>query len=106
MVHTLMAKNSRANDYTEAFGEELTILEYIQGINGADRYHGIPAGQSQSVLFKPSFGMLNKPKYLTLKKMGGLSIELESNDDYLDAIINPNKTVLTDVTKKTYSISY
>ena len=92
MMHTLTSKDSRNNDFTEAFGEELTILEDMMGTSNADSYHGIPAGQSQSVLFKPIFGLLNQPKYLPLKKMGGLSIELELNNNYLDAIVNPDET--------------
>ncbi len=72
-----------------------TIIEDILGNSGANNHHGIPGNQSQSVLFKPIFGLLNQPKYLPLKKMGGLSIELELNDNFLDAIINPFETPTT-----------
>ena len=47
MLHTLTSKQSRQNDYSEAFGEELTIIEDILGNSGANNHHGIPGNQSQ-----------------------------------------------------------
>ena len=96
MLHILKSKEIRKNDFSEAFGEELTFLDDIMGLDTPQRFSGIPGAQAQNVLFKPIFGLLNQPKYLPLKKMGGLSIELELNDNYLDAIINPDVELVAD----------
>ena len=96
MLHILKSKEIRKNDFSEAFGEELTFLDDIMGLNRPARFSGIPGAQSQNVLFKPIFGLLNQPKYLPLKKMGGLSIELELNDNYLDAIVDPDVEIVAD----------
>ncbi len=79
----------------------MTIIEDVIGTNNAaDKHHGIYGNQSQSVFFKPIFGLLNQPKYLPMKKMGGLSIELELNDNFLDATVDPDKVEASTPEKK------
>ena len=65
MMHTSTSTASRKNDFCEAFGNELTILENYTtpNVNTANLYRGIPGGQSQTVLFKPLLGLLNQNKF-------------------------------------------
>ncbi len=99
MMHTLTSTASRQNDFCEAFGNELTILEDYTtspNLNTADLFHGIPGTQSITVLFKPILGLLNQNKFLPLSKMGSMTLELELVDDVNEPIIMPDKTVSTD----------
>ena len=98
MMHTLTSTACRKNDFCEAFGNELTILEnYVTpSLNTATLYHGIPGGQSQTVLFKPLLGLLNQTKFLPLSKMGSMTLELELVDDINEPIIMPDAYISTD----------
>ena len=90
MMHTLTSKASRENDFCEAFGNELTIIEDYKGLDQADSYYGIPGGQSMTVLLKPILGLLNQPKFLPLAKMGPMVLELELVDDVNDSVVTPD----------------
>ena len=53
MMHTLQSKASRANQFAEGFGNELTIDENYRNIgteNIAEDYHGIPGKQKMTVV--------------------------------------------------------
>ena len=50
MMHTLTSKASRENDFCEAFGNELTILEDYIGLDQATTFYGIPGGQSMTII--------------------------------------------------------
>ena len=53
MMHTLQSKASRANQFAEGFGNEMTIDENYRSIkteNIAQYYHGIPGGQKMTVV--------------------------------------------------------
>ena len=90
MMHTLTSKASRANDFCEGFGNELTILEDYQGRDQATTFYGSPGGQSQTVLFKPLLGLLSQNKFLPLSKMGAMTLELELVDEFNDPIVSPD----------------
>ena len=87
MMHTLTSKASRENDFCEAFGNELTILEDYKGLDQANSFYGIPGGQSMTVLFKPLLGLLNQPNFLPLSKMGPMVLELELVDEFTDPVV-------------------
>ena len=78
----------------------LKVLELSSQYDGytesknASNWHGIKGGQSQTVLFKPLLGLFNQNKFLPLKKMGGLTLELELVDDFDIPIITPYTGVL------------
>ena len=65
MLKTLKASDALVNDDAEAFGQQIgkdTNLDVTT-------LSGIKGNQSQTVLFKPCSGLLNQPKYLSLRYM-------------------------------------
>ena len=100
MMHTLTSKASRENDFCEAFGNEITILEDYKGLDQADSFYGIPGNQSMTVLFKPLLGLLNQTKFLPLSKMP-MTLELELVDSRNEPIIQPDDASSTNPKKFT-----
>ena len=91
MVHTLLPSERRLNDFTEGFG-------HGRGINNAgttaDFHSGtlflpeaIPVGQSRTVMFQLMCGLFNQSKFLPLRYLQGLQIELEVVANYTDVCI-------------------
>ena len=83
MLHTLIAKESIANDAAEAFGYTTDDLE---NMTDATKFTGIGPQQSQTVMFKPLSGLLGQDKYLPIRYCP-LTIELELVDDINDPIV-------------------
>jgi hypothetical protein len=86
MFDQLTARDSRKNKMVEGFGNELDIYDAGLMINTtggtAPRvYPGIKGLQSQTVLFKPLFGLFTQNKYIPLKYAGPIIIELEVADN-------------------------
>ena len=106
MVHMMLPEERRLNDAAEAFG----IGDYddnIQDDVAEDRVIGfqsllntpwVGGGSSRVVLFPLLCGIFNQTKFLPLKYLQGLQIELEVVNNYTDCIctrpIIPNGQVL------------
>ena len=60
-------------------GGMIVLLNPLLHVNfalGSADYHGIPAGASKTVSFKPLIGIFNQSKYMPLM-WGGFVVELE-----------------------------
>ena len=83
MLKTLKATDALVNDEAEAFGQQIgkdTNLDVTT-------LSGIKGGQSQTILFKPCSGLLNQPKFISLRYMP-LTIELEIVNDPNEPIVS------------------
>jgi hypothetical protein len=80
MIHMMIAKESRENDMTEAFGQVWD--EYVWQQNRFDvvDFYGIEHNSSLTVLFKPHSGNLNQNELLPLR-YAPITIELELVDN-------------------------
>ena len=93
MIHTLLPAERRLNDYAEGFG-----LNSSYGVPGGamqfaniafDAGHEPPVilpDGSRVVQFSLLCGLFNQPKFLPLKYMQGLQIELEVVNDYNEVL--------------------
>ena len=86
MFSFLKSYGSVQNDMLESFG-----YEAHRGAPEAKELFGIKSGTYQTVLFKPMIGLLNQPKYISLKYVP-LTIELELDSDKEANIVTPNVT--------------
>jgi hypothetical protein len=88
MMHILIAKESRENDSAEAFGFLPDTHDWSQNQLNTDTLHGIGAGDSMTVLFKPLSGILNQNKMLPIR-YAPITLELELvSDETLPVISN------------------
>ena len=106
MLQLLKSKHSRQNEMSEGMGVEWsehgfnkltsvpsTFVNGLSTVNVAAReirdftFKGIGAGDSQRVLFKPMMGMFNQNKFLPLRYMSGLTLELELISNPSDAVL-------------------
>ena len=101
MFNIFTSEGSRYNDYAEGFGnlwesrDTLDSRAQNTAANGnnpnavyIERITGIFGNSYQTVIFKPLLGILYQKKYLQLRFMGGLTIELSSVDDPLGPIVS------------------
>ena len=98
MFSKLMSQGARRDEANEGFGyrydDELLTLVNNAG-NTALTYEVNSANcqgfyNEMTVGFKPLCGLFSQFKYLPLKYMGNLTIELELVNNAIDCIINPN----------------
>ena len=75
---TLISKNSKTNVDAEGFG--LPAFDYATDETVAN-FPGIPSGEYQTISFTPLSGILSQPKYLPLRYLNGLTLELEMVSD-------------------------
>ena len=98
MFSKLMSQGARRDEANEGFGyrydDELltlvnnsgnTALTYEVNANNCQGFYN-----EMTVGFKPLCGLFSQFKYLPLKYMGNLTIELELVNNAIDCIINPN----------------
>ena len=98
MFSKLMSSGARRDEANEGFGyrydDELltlvnnagnTALTYEVNASKCQRFYN-----DMTVGFKPLCGLFSQFKYLPLKYMGNLTIELELVTNAIDCIINPN----------------
>ena len=98
MFSKLMSQGARRDEANEGFGyrydDELltlvsktgtTALTYEVNANNCQGFYN-----EMTVGFKPLCGLFSQFKYLPLKYMGNLTIELELVNNAFDCIINPN----------------
>jgi hypothetical protein len=88
MITMLKSSGTDQDDMMESF-----LQDYDKsGENGTIKdLSGIGQGRRQTVLFKPAFGLLNQPKYISLK-YSPLTIELELDSNETANIIVPDAT--------------
>ena len=87
MLHTLYPLEKRINDSIEGFGIN-TMLGDEQGNAGSvEKVPVLWAGQSKVVLFPLMCGLFSQEKYLPLRFLQGLQIELK--------VVNPNLRLRT-----------
>jgi hypothetical protein len=79
----MVAKDSRTNSNAEAWGDVDTYSAPT-----VDTISGIPGGDARTVLFKPLSGFFSLDKYLPLRYMGSLQIELELVNASTDPILS------------------
>ena len=90
MFSKLMSQGARRDEANEGFGyrydDELLTLVNNSGNTALTQgfYNEMTVG------FKPLCGLFSQFKYLPLKYMGNLTIELELVNNAIDCIINPN----------------
>ena len=83
MMAILSSKANRDNMDCEGLGRRYDddvyqpAYQYFQGNNAT--YLGIAPGTNRTVSFKPIFGIINQPKYLTLCFGNGMVFELDRN---------------------------
>lgn len=113
MLQLLKSKHSRQNEMSEGMGVEWSEHGFNRlslapdliaaGIVPVDitgtrsitiardvresTFKGIAPGDSQRVLFKPMMGMFNQNKFLPLRYMSGLTLELELISNPSDAVL-------------------
>ena len=97
MFSKLMSQGARKDEANEGFGyrydDEVKTLKKGAGDNliyDVDAV-AVPGFKNQmTVCFKPLAGLFSQFKYLPLKYMGNLTIELELVSNDLDCIVNPD----------------
>ena len=98
MFSKMMSQGARKDEANEGFGyrydDEIKTLKKQVGsenlIYDVDA-SAIPGFKNQmTVCFKPLAGIFSQFKYLPLKYMGNLTIELELVSNDLDCIVNPD----------------
>ena len=97
MFSKLMSQGARKDEANEGFGyrydDEVKTLKKGAGDNliyDVDSI-AVPGFKNQmTVCFKPLAGLFSQFKYLPLKYMGNLTIELELVSNDLDCIVNPD----------------
>ena len=97
MFSKLMSQGARKDEANEGFGyrydDEIKTLKKGAGDNliyDVDSV-AVPGFKNQmTVAFKPLAGIFNQFKYLPLKYMGNLTIELELVSNDTDCIVNPD----------------
>ena len=95
MIHMMIAKETRDNDMSEAFGQPWDEYAWQKNSFKEHNFHGIAAISSMTVLFEPLSGILNQQKFLPLK-WAPLTIELELVDDKNEPIMSQfSKTTQT-----------
>lgn len=88
MFEILTSKHNRENGEIEGFGYRSDTVE--PGVAHTEQtLPGISSGTSQTVGFKLCSGLLNQPKFLPLKYMGNLTIELELVNNANDPVVTP-----------------
>ena len=97
MMSLVVAKDSRNNDASEAFGQIWDAQQWRNGQLTAENFSGIPAASSLQVLFTPLSGLLNQNKMLPIR-YAPITIELELVDTFEDPVLTvPVFTTGTDV---------
>jgi hypothetical protein len=88
-MHLLTAKHSRENDFADAFGQEIDMVDGPAFGTSLmpENFRGIAAGEYQTAMFKPRSGLLNQPKYLPIRYCP-LTIELELVDGMETPVIS------------------
>ena len=87
MIHMMIARESRDNDFAEAFGQPWNEYAWQGEVWNTDDFHGIDQNSSMTVLFKPLSGILNQNKLLPLR-YAPITIELELVDDKNEPILS------------------
>ena len=97
MFSKLMSQGARKDEANEGFGyrydDEVKTLVNNTGSDLTYEVNSVncPGFKNQmTVCFKPLCGLFSQFKYLPLKYMGNLTIELELVNNDLDCIINPD----------------
>ena len=107
MMQFFVAKESRANDAAEDFGE---YHDKHDATDDTAEFSGIIGGQGIQVLFKPLSGLLNQNKMLPIR-YAPITIELELVDSMADPIYStfkasPGANDITDtITSQLWSIN-
>jgi hypothetical protein len=90
MVHTLLPAERRMNDFAEGFGHGFldnhsAIVDLSSGSVAVPQ--GIPQGKSKVVMFPLLCGLFNQSKFLPLRFMQGLQVELEVVSHFEDVCL-------------------
>lgn len=88
MFQIMTSSHNRENDDIEGFGYRSDTVA-PNANHTVDTLPGIPSGSKQTVGFKLLSGLLNQPKFLPLKYMGNLTIELELVMNANDPVVTP-----------------
>lgn len=88
MFQIMTSSHNRENDDIEGFGYRSDTVA-PNANHTVDTLPGIPSGGKQTVGFKLLSGLLNQPKFLPLKYMGNLTIELELVMNANDPVVTP-----------------
>jgi hypothetical protein len=89
LVHTLLPSERRQNDYNEGFGMPLGPAAHESGLHVASLRppEAIVANGNRVVMFPLMCGLFNQTKFLPIRYLQGLQIELEVVNQYEDACI-------------------
>ena len=98
MFSKLMSQGARRDEANEGFGYRYDdeLLTLVNNAGNTALTYEVNAANCQgfynemTVGFKPLCGLFSQFKYLPLKYMGNLTIELELVNNAIDCIINPN----------------
>ena len=98
MFSKLMSQAARRDEANEGFGYRYDdeLLPLVNNAGNTALTYEVNAANCQgfynemTVGFKPLCGLFSQFKYLPLKYMGNLTIELELVNNAIDCIINPN----------------
>jgi hypothetical protein len=82
MLHTLLPTDRRYNDAVEGFG-----LQESDGLVAYQHTSVIPADHGRVVSFPLLCGLFNQPKYLPLRYLQGLQIELEVVNNFTGCVL-------------------
>ena len=90
MVHTLLPTERRMNDYVEGFGlsiDQANALDYGFTTGSTLTPPAIEVNGNKVVLFPLMSGLFNQSKFLPLRFLQGLQIELEVVNAYTDVCV-------------------
>ena len=103
MVHTLLPYERRLNDATEGFGTEVSNFFGLSkeqpylGNTALNNSPDLDAEHSRVVFFPLLCGIFNQPKYLPLRYLQGLQIELELVNNFTDPILQRRSNATEDM---------
>ena len=86
MIHTLNPFEKQLNDSIEGFGQYSD--SGVLGFNELENSPALDAGASKVVLFPLMCGLFTQDKYLPLRFMQGLQIELEVVNQFTDCVLS------------------
>ena len=87
MIHTLYPLEKRINDSIEGFGINTMFGDEQGNAGSVEKVPVLWAGQSKVVLFPLMCGLFSQEKYLPLRFLQGLQIELEVVNQTYDSVL-------------------
>ena len=97
MVHNLLPAERRFNDYVEGFGVDYDRGDPLREMTHINQGTGpppiIPFGGNRIVLFPLLCGLFNQTKFLPLRYLQGLQIELEVVNTFGEVVLTDNAVI-------------